>query len=207
MVAEPTKKLNFFPPKGGVSQHYSPRQIVLHKVLDYDKECRHTLGSYVQADDDPKTKNSMKARTLDCIYLRPTGSPQGGHQLLHLATGEVITRGRVTEFPVTESVIKLVHHLAELEGVPKGLKIASKTGVPLYDAAWIAGVDYTTDSDSDTDSDSEDDDSEEEDDNESNPSDNEEDHDSEDDSDDTEDTEPESVRHQKLFMQPKFLNH
>jgi hypothetical protein len=36
----------------------------------------------------------------------------------------------------------MVHRLAELDGMPQGLKIQSRTNQILFDSAWIAGVDY-----------------------------------------------------------------
>ena len=41
LVMESAKKLNFFPPKGGVSQYYSPRMLLHQKKLDYFKHCNH----------------------------------------------------------------------------------------------------------------------------------------------------------------------
>jgi hypothetical protein len=61
---------------------------------------------------------------------------------MHIPTGRVITRGHVTPVPITESVIDAVHALADRERAPQGLKIVNKTGVTLWDSAWIAGVDY-----------------------------------------------------------------
>ena len=66
---ESAKKLNFFPPQGGVSQYYSPRMILHATNLNYDRHCQHAFGTYVQAHDDPDPKNTMRPRTLDCVYL------------------------------------------------------------------------------------------------------------------------------------------
>jgi hypothetical protein len=54
----------------------------------------------------------------------------------------IITRHWVTPIPPTPAVIKMVHHIAKSDGVPKGLKITNNTGQVLYDSTWIAGVDY-----------------------------------------------------------------
>jgi hypothetical protein len=69
LVLESAKKLNFFPAKGGISPYYSPRMILHHKNMDYNKHCKHAFGTYVQAHEDPKLKNSNSPRTIDCIYL------------------------------------------------------------------------------------------------------------------------------------------
>ena len=70
----------------------------------------------------------INPRTLDCMYMRPSASSQGGHQLLHLPTGHVITRGRVVSLPITQNVIDLVPKMAVLDRSD--------------DSAWTAGVDY-----------------------------------------------------------------
>ena len=92
LVIELTKKLNFFPSKGGISEYYSPRMILYQKNLDYKKHCRYSFGSYVQAHDEPNPLNTTAARTLDGIYLRYTNSHQGGHKILHLPTNRIITK-------------------------------------------------------------------------------------------------------------------
>ena len=57
----------------------------------------------------------------------------------------MITRRRITPIPITPAIIKMVHHIAERDGMPKGLKITNHTGQVLYDSTWIAGVDYDED--------------------------------------------------------------
>ena len=67
---------------------------------------------------------------------------RGGHELLHLQTNSVITRPRVTAIPISPQIIAQVHALAELDGMPKGLKITNRANRVLFDAAWTAGVEY-----------------------------------------------------------------
>jgi hypothetical protein len=123
LVSESTKKLNFFPVKGGIYPYYSPRMILHQRNLDYEKHCKHAFGSYVQAHDDPKSKNTNASRTLDCIYLRYTDNIQGVHELLHLQTNEIVYRQYITLVPITSSVIKQVHELAVMQKMPHGLKV------------------------------------------------------------------------------------
>jgi hypothetical protein len=173
LVNDSAKKLNFFPAKNGISQYYSPRMILHQQNLDYDKHCQYAFGTYVQAHDEPDPSNTNAPRTLDCIYLRYNDNEQGGHDLLHLQTNRMITRRRVTPIPITPAIIKMVHRIAEQDGMPKGLKITNRTGQVLYDSTWIAGVDYDEDefededyhpsSDEDEDSDDSDDDDDDED--------------------------------------------
>jgi hypothetical protein len=57
----------------------------------------------------------------------------------------MITRRHVTPIPITPAIIKMVHRIAEQDGMPKGLKITNRTGQVLYDSTWIVGVDYDED--------------------------------------------------------------
>ena len=142
MCIEAAKKLNYFPAKRGISKYYSPRMIMHQQNLDFDKHCKYVLGEYVQSHEDESIKNDNKPRTLDCLYLRPTASNQGGHELLHLGTNRVITRNKVTQIPITPSVIRLVHAIAKKENMPRGLKIKNRTNTVLFETTWSTGVEY-----------------------------------------------------------------
>jgi len=146
LVEESAEKLNFFPPKGGLSAYYSPHTIMRRRKIAYDKHCKVSFGAYVQAHEDKNPKNTQEQRTLDCIYLRPTDSDQVGHEVLNLASGQPITRHQITPVPITATIIKAVKALAEKDGM-KGLRIKTKTGQILWDSAWTAGVDYDEDAD------------------------------------------------------------
>lgn len=147
LTMECAKKLNFFPPKGGISPYYSPRMILHQQSLDYNKHCLIPFGSYVQAHHEPDIKNTQHPRTLDCIYLRYVDNDQGGHNLLDIRTGHTIKRRTVTIIPITKNVIELVHNMAENDNMRDGLKIETKSGTILYDSSWIVGVDYDDDDD------------------------------------------------------------
>ena len=86
-----TMYLNFFPAKGGVSPYYSPYVIMTQQDLDYQKHCKIAFGAYVQAFQENKPSNTLEARAIDGIYLRPVMNKQGGHEVMNLATGLVIT--------------------------------------------------------------------------------------------------------------------
>ena len=141
LVMDSAKKLNFFPSKNGISEYYSPRMILHQKNLDYNKNCKYTYGTYVQAHDEPSQTNDLSARTLDCIYLRYKDTHQGGHELLHLQTNKIIVRRNITPMPITQTIIDKVTAIAHKEGMPSGLKIISKTDNIMYDSDWSAGVD------------------------------------------------------------------
>ena len=110
--------------------------------IDFDRHCTYVLGEYVQAHEDEGITNNNKPRSLDCLYLRPTANHQGGHELLHLQTNRVITRNKITSVPITPSVVKQVHAIAQMENMPKGLKIKNRNNNILFDASLTAGVDY-----------------------------------------------------------------
>ncbi|KAG7364548.1 reverse transcriptase RNA-dependent DNA polymerase [Nitzschia inconspicua] len=148
LMAETANKLNFFPPKNGVSEYYSPREILSHQRLDYTKNCTIPQFSYVQAYDEPEPRNSQAARSLDCIYLRPVNNLQGGHVLYHFGTKGTITRRKVKVIPITASVIEAVERLAKADGI-KSLVLHNKDGTIFYDSSWIAGVDHTQNEDYD----------------------------------------------------------
>ena len=67
---------------------------------------------------------------------------QGGHELLHLQTNQVVKRRTMANIPITPSIIKQVHALAVLDDMPEGLKITNRANIKIFDTAWIAGVDY-----------------------------------------------------------------
>ena len=105
LVMECAKKLNFIPPKGGISPYYSPRMILHQQNLDYAKHCSVAFGSYVQAHTEPEPKNTQHPRTIDCIYLRYVDNAQGGHHLLDLRTRRTIKRRTVTTVTITQNLL------------------------------------------------------------------------------------------------------
>ena len=76
------------------------------------KHCKYVFGEYVQAHDEPTHSNTNEARSLDCIYLMPVSSSQGGHELWHFTTNSVLIRRVITSIPITQGVINMVHMLA-----------------------------------------------------------------------------------------------
>ncbi len=66
--------LNSLPAATKVSKKYSPRKIVLRRKLNFDKHCKATFGSYVEAHKDPTITNTMRSCTFLGIFLGPTGN-------------------------------------------------------------------------------------------------------------------------------------
>jgi hypothetical protein len=122
LIMENTKKLNYFPPKGGTSKYFSPRIIMTKKVLDYEKHCKIPSGMYVQAHEENNQKNSLKARAIDGIYLRFVSNTQGGHDIMNLSTGQIIRRRQVSMVPMTNHVIECIHRIANREKNARRIK-------------------------------------------------------------------------------------
>ena len=53
-------------------------------------------------------ENTQALRTIDAIYLCPLNNIQGGHEVMNLATGNVVTRSRVWERLAMKMVIQVV---------------------------------------------------------------------------------------------------
>ena len=132
------RNFNFFPPKGGVSPYYSPRMILHQKSLDYKKHCSIPFGSYVQAHNETEPRNVQFPRT---IYHRYTDNEQGGHTLLDLRTGKLITRRNVTIIPISSNIINIVPQMAEKTELKMAVKLRVKRALhymtPLGLQEWI----------------------------------------------------------------------
>ena len=112
LVSESARKLNYFPSKHGISQHYSPRMIVHKTSLDYEKHCKYPFGAYVQAHHETNPSNTNAPRALDYIYMRST---ETGHEVYNLQTQKIITRRNLTMLPITPIVVKAIDPIAERE--------------------------------------------------------------------------------------------
>jgi hypothetical protein len=77
-------------------------------------------------------------------------SKQGGHELMNLQTGMVISRNSIWERPLTDLVIQAVEAMADEQGI-KTLKITGRNKIPIYPANWIAGVEYDADNENEID--------------------------------------------------------
>ena len=127
-ATECARWLNMFPPKHGVSEYYSPRVIMLGKQIDYNKHCKYSFGTYVQAQTEHNPTNTTNPRTIGCIFLRTLDNMQAGFQLLNLNTGKIITRRKVFEIPITQTIIERVEQLAEMDGITPDLTFKNRKG-------------------------------------------------------------------------------
>jgi hypothetical protein len=113
LIYNVTMWMNALVSKQGVSDVYSPRELLLRTQLDTSVHAKATFGSYCEAYSRPKQTNSQEERTTSCICLGPTGNFQGTYKFLNLNTGEVIKRAEFTELPMPDSVIKKVEFWAD----------------------------------------------------------------------------------------------
>jgi len=118
--------LNNFPAANGISDRFSPREILQHNKLDVKRHCLAPFGSYCEVREDNAPTNSMKSRGLPAICLGPTGNIQGTYSFLNLSTGLVIKRRRFVELPAPDSVIQRVNTLASNSGVSSTLVFADR---------------------------------------------------------------------------------
>ena len=118
--------LNNFPAANGISDRFSPREILQHNKLDVKCHCLAPFGSYCKVHEDNTPTNSMKSHGLPAICLGPTGNIQGTYSFLNLSTGLVIKRRRFVELPAPDSVIQRVNTLASNSGVSSTLVFADR---------------------------------------------------------------------------------
>ena len=103
--------MNAFPASQGVSQQYSPRELVLRWQLSFQKHCQAPFGSYCTVYHDPDVTNAMTERCFEGINLGPTGNMQGTHKFLCLSSGNVLKRRQFKERPMPDSVINLINDM------------------------------------------------------------------------------------------------
>ena len=100
--------MNAMPSDSGISEVYSPREIVTGMKLDFKKHCRARFGAYVEASYDDVITNTMKDRTHACIALGPTGNVQGSLKCFDLETGRIVKRRTVTPVPMPNRILKKI---------------------------------------------------------------------------------------------------
>lgn len=106
---------NASPSKSGVSNEYSPREILSGQKVDYGRDCLLDFGAYVEVHDEPSPLNGMKSRTRPCIALGPTANLQGTYKFLCLTTGKKLKKRKWTELPMPDSIIQQVDQMATKE--------------------------------------------------------------------------------------------
>jgi hypothetical protein len=121
--------MNSFLVRSGVSDKWSPRELVSRHKLDAKLHCRTPFGSYCEVHVDPEITNTMDPRTKWVVCLGPTGNLQGSYNFLSLAMGKKVTRRKITEMPITESVIIQVENMAVKDGATKDCLLRIERGL------------------------------------------------------------------------------
>jgi len=100
--------MNAFPVKMGVSEKWSPRELISRNKLDAKLHCKTPFGAYCEVHTDPDITNTMEPRTKWGICLGSTGNMQGSYKFMSLSTGKKNVRRKFTEMPMTESVMNQI---------------------------------------------------------------------------------------------------
>lgn len=148
--------VNAFPPKSGVSETLSLRNIMTGMQFDYNKHCKYPFGAYGQAHEEPDKTNTQDVWSIGAICLGPTGNLQGSYKFLNLQTGKLITRRKFTPLPIPQNVIDRVNTLEKADKQRELLTFYDRQGHPIGDVAdyEITGVrqeNTTPDDDDDND--------------------------------------------------------
>ena len=122
--------LNAFPVKSGISQTFSPRELLVRWRLDYKKHCRVLPGTYCEVHDEPVPTNTMAPRSHEAIALGPTGNLQGSVKFYCINTGRVLKRRSFTPMPMPDSVIKRVNGIGEREKQGRTFRFLNRHGEP-----------------------------------------------------------------------------
>ena len=111
--------LNTFLAKSGVSETFSPREILLRRRMDVKKNYRVLLGSYCEVHDKANPSNTAVSHTNEGIALGPTINLQGSVKFYCLNTGQVLKRRAFTEIPMPTADIAKVNKICKKENQGK----------------------------------------------------------------------------------------
>jgi hypothetical protein len=78
--------MNLFPVKSGISEKWSPREILSRHKLNAKLHFKVPFGAYCEFHVDPDIMNTMEPKTKQAINLGPTGNIQGSYKFLFLST-------------------------------------------------------------------------------------------------------------------------
>ncbi len=142
MVFFVVKLLNYFPAKGGVLDHHSPKAIMSGEVISY-KQYSMPFGTYCQVHEQDMPCNSLAARTQGAISLGPSNNVQGGQKFYTLDTGKDVTRYSWTLIPMPTAVIERVNELSKEQ--PSQVTFEDRQGQPIGDIDATAYIDDSQD--------------------------------------------------------------
>jgi hypothetical protein len=105
-----TSRINLMPHRAGLL-NISPSEAFRGRKIDYKRDLRLGFGEYCEVFD-PRSDNTMRARTQAAISLMPSGNASGSVKFLSLASGKTIVRDQFTKLPCTDIIINQMNDLA-----------------------------------------------------------------------------------------------
>jgi hypothetical protein len=122
--------MNSFSIRSGISDKWTPCELVSRHKLDATLHCMAPFESYCEMHLDPEITNTMDPRTKQAICLGPTEIySRGAMSSYHPRRGMMVTQKKFTEMPITESIIKQVEMMAVKGRVMKGLSFKNRKGI------------------------------------------------------------------------------
>jgi len=122
--------MNAFHVKSGISQTFSPRELLLRWRLDYKIHCCVMPGTYCKVHDEPVPTNTMASRTHEAITLGPTGNLQGSVKFYCVHMGRVMKRRSFTPMPMPDLVIQMVNRIGKREKQGWTFRFLNRRGEP-----------------------------------------------------------------------------
>ena len=122
---------NYKIPDNYISNTLGTGSIILGRTYGYNKICGDgsKFGEYVQTHEE--TTNTMKAKTVSVIYLRPTGNMKGSFYYYRLWSGCQLHRRQRTPLPMSQEMIYRFHYIAPMQKAPTGLAFTRPDGTPV----------------------------------------------------------------------------
>jgi hypothetical protein len=113
--------INFFLPKGGISNTLSPQAIVTGISPNTEKHCTVPFGANVQvhADNSQSSSNAMISRTVGMISLGSTGNIQGTYKFMSFLTGKIIKARSFTPLQMSDNVITQIERMGAFNYSPE----------------------------------------------------------------------------------------
>ena len=103
--------INAEPNNNGITQVYSPSEIITGRTLDFNLHCKAKFCAYTHVHIGVNKTSGMQNRTFPGIYLGPTGNMQNTVKVLDLNAGKVKKPTGFPEVPIPDSVVKIVNRI------------------------------------------------------------------------------------------------
>ena len=112
-----------------MSPVFGPLTLVTGVQPDATLHCRISFGAYCEVNDEPNPSNTEKSRTTPCLALGPHDLHHGSYWFLSLNTGQRLHRDNWTELPMTDTIVDMVHLLADNERPPREESVGDSTNI------------------------------------------------------------------------------